>query len=175
MNAYFDAMRRYFDFKGRSTRSQFWLFTLFLLIIGFVAMVIDGSIGSAADTSPGPVFLTVYFLHLVPSLSVSVRRLHDTDRTGWWVLLGLIPIIGQVVLLVWLCSASTAGVNRFGGLPAQSGATPAVGLATGPQSTAPGADLDRLEKLAALKASGAIDDTEFQRLKSDVITRGSGA
>jgi hypothetical protein len=82
-------------------------------------------------------------------------RLHDTDRTGWWVLLGLMLIIGQVVLLVWLCSASAAGVNRFGTLPPQSGATPAVGLATGPLAAPQGADLDPLEKLAALKASGS--------------------
>jgi uncharacterized membrane protein YhaH (DUF805 family) len=170
LNAYFDAMRRYFDFKGRSTRGQFWLFTLAFVIMALVAWVLDSSLLGSSPEEPGFFRPALYLTHFVPSLAVNVRRLHDTDRSGWWVLVGIIPIFGQVMMIIWLCAGSTPGANRFGDQPSAAGSTPALVPRHEPQTASTGVDLDRLEKLAALRASGAIDEQEYQNLKSDIIS-----
>lgn len=172
MNAYLDAMRRYASFSGRSTRSQFWLYTLFFGILLVVAAIVDGVIEGPGNT--GVVSGVVVLAHLIPSLAVTVRRLHDIDRTGWWALIGLIPLLGSIVLLVFSCTASTQGPNRFG---------PPVGeWELAPVSTTrvePGAarvsssvNLDQIEKLAALRASGAIDEEEFKQMKAKALSLG---
>ncbi|MCJ7997999.1 DUF805 domain-containing protein [Rhizobium cremeum] len=167
MSAYLTAMRRYFDFAGRSTRSEFWLFTLALMILMVIAIAVDSAI-----ESPGVLAGLVYVAHVIPSLSVTARRLHDIDRSGWWVLIGFVPLVGSIILLVFACTGGTDAPNRFGvrwGSPMS--ATPApVPVAVGSAATA---SLDRLEKLAALHSSGAIDDAEFQRLKSDLLAKAS--
>ena len=169
VSAYLNAMRRYFDFSGRSTRSQYWLFTLFLLIIGIVAIVIDGAAGLGRLSSGfGPVTALVLLIHLIPSWSLTVRRLHDIGRSGWWVLIGLIPILGVIVMLVFLCTASKPTPNR--GSPTRSEPTayaePPIAVNTGP------ANLEQLERLNALRKTGAIDDEEFGRLKANLLSAG---
>lgn len=162
MTAYFDALRRYFDFSGRSTRSQFWLYTL----TGFVILLVSAAVDIALGFDPEevmPVTGVVNLLHFIPTLAVTVRRLHDTDRTGAWLLLGLVPIVGTVVLLVFLCLPSTTS-NRFG--VSQHDAN-----AFGRNPTHDTMNLDQLEKLASLRASGAIDEAEFGRMKADLLTR----
>ncbi|MET3900677.1 uncharacterized membrane protein YhaH (DUF805 family) [Devosia sp. UYZn731] len=172
MNAYADAMRRYFDLRSRSTRSQFWLFYLVYLVIFMLAAGIDGAMGHLKGNGPAFVIAIVHLFHIIPSIAVSVRRLHDIDRTGWWLLLAFIPIIGTIVLLVWSTTPSTPGANRFG--PKASGSTKeAVAEPPLARQSSVVPDLDRLEKLAALKASGAIDDTEYQMMKSNIISGGS--
>lgn len=171
MSAYLTAMRRYFDFSGRSTRSEFWLFTLAMMILMVIAIAADSAI-----ESPGVLAGLVYAAHVIPSFSVTVRRLHDIDRSGWWVLIGFVPLVGSIVLLVFACTGGTDAPNRFGvrrGSPASPAPAPAaapVPVATG---TAAGAPLDHLEKLVALRSSGAIDDGEFQRLKSGLLGKAS--
>ncbi len=93
---------------GRSIRSEYWYWVLFDIIGSIVASVIDYLLGVPAF---GALFSLVTIL---PSLAVAVRRLHDLDRTGWWILLALIPIIGWIILLIWYCSRGTVGPNRFG-------------------------------------------------------------
>lgn len=112
LNAYFDAMRRYFDFKGRASRSEFWCFTLIVLAIAVLGLILDLALDNGED---GPLFITalVVIPHYIPVLAASVRRLHDIDRTGWWVLIGVIPL-GQLILLIFYCLPSTPGANRFG-------------------------------------------------------------
>ncbi len=99
----------YVNFSGRAIRSEYWLWTLLFLSIGeLVAAGIDRVVGL-------PVTGTAFGLAtLLPSIAVTIRRLHDLDRSGWWLLIGLIPLIGAIVLLVWFCTKGTNGYNRFG-------------------------------------------------------------
>lgn len=150
MNAYLDALRRYFDFSGRSTRSQFWLFTLGFVIVSIIALIVDTAIGSGAVEEPGIVTSLVLIGHLIPSLSVTVRRLHDINRSGWWVLIGLIPLVGSIVLLVFACTASTLGANRFGPHPTGKGETPASAPAPAAQTPSQGTTLSAIAAMAVI-------------------------
>jgi len=104
MNHYMNAMRRYVDFSGRSSRSEFWFFILFYIIIVILATVIDATIlGSQMGQGIGILSGIVMLVHIIPGLAVSVRRLHDIDRTGFWVLLfvlapALIWIVGLLIM-----------------------------------------------------------------------------
>ena len=94
MNNYMSAMRRYVDFSGRSSRSEFWFFVLFYFIIAIIATVIDAVVlGSQMAQGVGILSGIVLLVHLIPSIAVSVRRLHDTDRSGWWILICLVPLM----------------------------------------------------------------------------------
>ena len=116
---YVSAMKKYATFSGRAPRKEFWMFTLIYLIIAFVAGIIDAAVfGSTPDGDTiGIVGAIVALAHLIPSIAVSVRRLHDIGRTGWWVLIAFIPIIGMIVLIVFFCFGSEEGENRFGPNP----------------------------------------------------------
>jgi uncharacterized membrane protein YhaH (DUF805 family) len=110
-----DAVRsvltQYATFTGRARRSEYWWFALANLGLSLVAAIIDAAIGF-------PFFQLVVALGLfVPSLAVAVRRLHDTGRSGWWLLIGLIPLVGAIVLLVFLASDGERGPNRWGPSP----------------------------------------------------------
>ena len=99
----------YVNFSDRACRSEFWYWVLFYTIGLLASVVIDRWI--VGSPLIGPIFLLAVFL---PTLSVSVRRLHDLDRSGWWVLLDLIPLVGCIILLIWFCTKRTDGPNRFG-------------------------------------------------------------
>lgn len=112
---------RYADFKGRSRRSEYWFFTLFSMIILLPAYFI-GVAGAASESGAlTAIGFGIYGLGalalIVPSLAVAVRRLHDTGRSGWWYLIGLVPIIGSIVLLVFFCTDSEPGANQWGPNP----------------------------------------------------------
>ena len=96
----------YFDFRGRSGRSEYWWFLLFVMVVNLVV--------STLDTTNGLIVILVYLGLLIPMLSVQVRRLHDINRSGWWILIAFVPIVGAILLLVWHCSKGTQGDNRFG-------------------------------------------------------------
>jgi uncharacterized membrane protein YhaH (DUF805 family) len=104
--------RNYVNFSGRATRSEFWYWVLFAVLASIAAGLIDialfGLEGSSAIES------LVGLALFLPGLAVSVRRLHDLDRSGWWVLLGLIPLVGVIILIIWNCQRGTIGPNRFG-------------------------------------------------------------
>ena len=105
---------KYATFSGRACRSEYWYFYLFYVIIIMATQFVDSVvIGSNIN------FLTLIWSIAVflPQIAVAVRRLHDIDRTGWWILLGLIPLIGAIILIVWTCKRGTAGSNRFGADP----------------------------------------------------------
>jgi uncharacterized membrane protein YhaH (DUF805 family) len=116
MGAYTNAMRRYFDFSGRTSRSQFWLYILFYVIIVIIAMLIDVYAFGAMERGTPVGILTgiVLLVHIIPSLSAQIRRLHDSDRSGWWWFISFVPAIGGIWLLVLFCFAGTPGSNRFG-------------------------------------------------------------
>ena len=98
---------KYVGFSGRASRSEYWFWTLFTVIASLVAGVIDGAIGL------GFVGAMVSLGLFLPSLAVAVRRLHDLDRTGWWVLIAF-TLIGIILLIVWDCTKGTTGPNSYG-------------------------------------------------------------
>ena len=106
---------KYATFRGRAARSEYWYFMLFTVLIAAVAGVIDAGLFWNAQNSPA--YLIVTLVNFLPGLAVSVRRLHDTDRSGWWWLIVFVPVIGCIVLLIWYCSRGTQGQNRFGSDP----------------------------------------------------------
>ncbi len=121
MNWYIEVMKKYAVFSGRARRKEYWYFALFNFIISIVLIIIDAVIGSF-NPDVGMGFLGgVYALAiLIPSIAVAVRRLHDIDRSGWWLLIGMIPLIGGLVLLFFAVQDSKPGPNRFGANPKES-------------------------------------------------------
>lgn len=121
-----EAVRSGFDhyvkFDGRASRPAFWWWFLFGVLVGIGASIIDAIIGSFGVVS-GLAALAL----LLPNLSVAIRRLHDTDHTGWWVLIGLIPIIGFIVLLIFYLRQSDPGENQYGPPPAEGVPAPTAG------------------------------------------------
>ncbi|KAB2658483.1 DUF805 domain-containing protein [Brucella tritici] len=172
MHHYVNAMRQYAVFSGRATRSQYWLFSLVLFGMLIVALMIDQVFGDTTTDEPaGAITGLVYLAHLVPSIAVGVRRLHDTNRSGWWLLAVFVPLIGQLAVLIFMCLPSSPGRNRFDAMPGYEPHERSAG--TEPATATPAHSLDQLEKIASLRASGAIDEDEFKQLKANVLTRPS--
>jgi uncharacterized membrane protein YhaH (DUF805 family) len=118
MNWYVEALKKYAVFSGRSRRKEYWFFVLFNVLASIVLAAIDGATGSFNPETGMGTLGTIYALAvLLPSLAVSVRRLHDTGRSGWWLLIGLVPVIGAIVLLVFMVQDSKPGENQFGANP----------------------------------------------------------
>lgn len=129
MNWYLKVLKQYFDFSGRARRKEYWMFTLFSVIVAFVLGIVDGLTGATLGTEALGLLGGLYTLAvLVPSIAVGARRLHDVDRSGWWMLIAFIPLIGAIVLLVWACTEGTRGDNRFGPDPKidEAGGVPAM-------------------------------------------------
>ncbi len=116
------ALHKYAVFEGRARRQEYWYFVLFYLISYFVLAVVDEALG-LAWASPrgghhGGLLETLFSLVMfIPSIAVTARRLHDTDRSGWWQLIYLVPLVGFLVMLVFLVLDSQPGSNRFGPNP----------------------------------------------------------
>ena len=115
------AYRNSLTFSGRAIRSEYWWWFLLQIAVSVVIMILEGG-GTSVTTeagyfwhyNAGPLQWFWVLINLLPGLAVSVRRLHDLDKSGWWLLLGLIPFVGAIILLAWLGSKGTAGPNRFG-------------------------------------------------------------
>jgi uncharacterized membrane protein YhaH (DUF805 family) len=108
--------RRYVDFNGRSSRSEFWWWVLFQFIIGYVFALLEVIVGGPMSSMYGLVVGLSWLVNLglfLPSLAVAVRRLHDTGRSGWWYLL-VLTIIGIIPLIIWYATPGTVGDNRYG-------------------------------------------------------------
>ena len=122
MGWYIEALKKYAVFGGRSRRKEYWYFVLFSLIVSLVLSAVDALLGTSGFASNVGLLGGIYGLAIIiPSIAVSVRRLHDIDRTGWWVLISLVPVIGTIVLLVFAVLDGTPGENRFGPNPKASG------------------------------------------------------
>lgn len=118
MNLYFQVLKKYAVFSGRARRKEYWYFFLFNFIVEFVLSFIDGFTGTFSKSIGMGLLGGIYTLAvLLPGIAVSVRRLHDTNRSGWWLLIALIPIIGAIVLLVFMVQGSQKGENRYGPNP----------------------------------------------------------
>jgi uncharacterized membrane protein YhaH (DUF805 family) len=105
--------RNYVTFKGRAPRSEYWYWTLFVVLVTLAGAIVDNALLNSDSGLFGPLISLALFL---PGLAVSVRRLHDLDRSGWWLLL-VLTIVGVIVLLIWACLKGTTGPNRFGADP----------------------------------------------------------
>lgn len=108
----------YAIFSGRAKRAEFWWFFLFCMIVGLMGSVIDAGLGLDAAIGGNGVFTTLIQLAtFLPSIAVGSRRLHDTNRSGWWQLLWIVVFIGWIPLIIWLASTSKNENNRFGDEP----------------------------------------------------------
>ena len=118
MEWYLQALKKYATFEGRARRKEYWFFALFnflaILILGFI----DGMAGTFSQEAEMGLFSGVYWLAIIlPSIAVGVRRLHDIGKSGWWLLIGLIPLVGAIVLLVFAVFDSQRGDNQYGPNP----------------------------------------------------------
>jgi len=112
MEWYLAVLKQYAVFSGRARRKEYWMFALFNLIIAVAIGVVEGVVGS------GGVLGALYALGVfIPNLAVSVRRLHDSNRSGWWLLLAFIPLLGALVLLYFVVQDSSEEENDFGANP----------------------------------------------------------
>jgi uncharacterized membrane protein YhaH (DUF805 family) len=121
-----DAVRsgfnNYANFSGRALRSEYWWWVVFVWIASAVANIIDRALGwrvyettvNGIQQGSGPIAAIVGLALIIPGLAVLVRRLHDTDHSGWWFWLVIIPIIGWIVLIFFLASSGTPGTNKYG-------------------------------------------------------------
>jgi uncharacterized membrane protein YhaH (DUF805 family) len=111
-------LQKYVDFTGRARRSEYWFFFLFSALAGLVGAILDAIFGlrSGIYSGTGPIEGLIHLALLLPSLAVGVRRLHDTGRSGWWLLIGLIPIVGWIILLVFFVQDSQPD-NKYGPNP----------------------------------------------------------
>ena len=118
MSWYLEVLKKYARFDGRAGKKEYWYFSLFSFIIIIVLSVIDMMTGNFNVTVGLGLLSGIYTLAVsIPGIAVSVRRLHDTDRSGWWLLINAIPLIGIIVFLVFTAQAGTPGDNQYGSNP----------------------------------------------------------
>lgn len=123
MNWFMTALRKYAVFSGRSRRREYWFFALFSWLISIGLVIIDLFAGTLSAEAGIGLFSGLFGLAMIiPSLAVSVRRLHDIGKSGWWLLIGFIPIIGAIVLIVFACLDSQPGANAYGPNPKEAAA-----------------------------------------------------
>ena len=118
MEWFMKALKKYAVFEGRAQRKEYWFYILFFILFAIVVSLAENALGLAdPETGSGPLSLVYSLALLVPSIAVAVRRLHDTGRSGWWILIGLIPVAGAIVLIVFYVFDSEPGDNQYGPNP----------------------------------------------------------
>jgi len=115
MNWYLKGLRNYLNFSGRAQRMEYWMFALFNIIFAVVLVIIESILHLEGEIS-GLFGLAI----LIPSFAVAFRRLHDTDHSGWWFFIGMVPIIGLIIFFVFMVQDSQAYENRFGPNPKEA-------------------------------------------------------
>lgn len=116
MDYYVSVLKKYAVFEGRATRSEYWYFALFNLLISVAIGIIESSLLKGSS-----LFGSLYSLALlVPSLAVGARRLHDIGKSGWWMLIALIPIVGWIILIVWYATDTQLASNEYGPNPKEA-------------------------------------------------------
>jgi len=123
MHWYTSVLKKYAVFSGRATRKEYWMFVLFNILIAIALAIVEGILGAVSGTNQSILSVIYSLAVLLPSLGVAVRRLHDTGRTGWWLLLGFIPLIGSIIVIVFLCEDSEPSTNDYGPNPKEMGAS----------------------------------------------------
>lgn len=118
MNWYLQALKQYTVFTGRARRKEYWMFVLFNIIISAALSIVDYFTGTYNSAYSCGLLSGIYALAvLIPGIAVTMRRLHDTGRSGWWILIALVPIIGGIWLLVLMVLDSQPGENQYGPYP----------------------------------------------------------
>jgi uncharacterized membrane protein YhaH (DUF805 family) len=132
MQWYIDVLKKYAVFDGRARRKEYWMFVLFNVLVSIVLSIIDNIIGTTYGAGNTGILSTIYSLAvLLPSIGVGIRRMHDTNRSGWWILINLIPCVGFIWFIVLAAQEGTVGDNQYGPDPkaaerfGQPGAGPA--------------------------------------------------
>lgn len=121
MNWFLNVFKKYATFSGRAQRAEYWYFFLFYILIFIGLSVVDSITGSfSAEAGMGLLGGIFALASLIPSIAVGVRRLHDTGRSGWWLLIALVPLIGAIVLLVFTVQDSAPSDNAYGPNPKAS-------------------------------------------------------
>ncbi|WP_370295061.1 DUF805 domain-containing protein [Rossellomorea marisflavi] len=124
MSWFLKSLKQYADFRGRARRQEYWMFSLFSIIFGlalYFVILISLIIDSMGLGILGFLLFGIYYLAIfVPSLAVTVRRLHDTGRSGWWYFISFVPLAGGIILLVFCCLDSENGNNQWGSNPKNS-------------------------------------------------------
>lgn len=121
MNWYLAVLKKYAVFSGRARRKEYWMFFLFNLLFIIAASMIDHILGITFDgTWYGPFYILYALAVFIPGLAVAVRRLHDVNKSGWYLLISIIPIVGPIIVLIRLCTDSTPGENQYGPNPKDS-------------------------------------------------------
>ena len=118
MKWFLKVLKQYADFSGRARRKEYWMFVLFNIIFGVIIMFLGRALGiTFKEIGYGPLYLLYSLALLIPGLAVAVRRLHDISKSGWMVLISLIPIVGAIWLIVLLATDSVPGENQYGPNP----------------------------------------------------------
>lgn len=118
MSWFLIVLKKYATFSGRAQRAEYWYFVLFYILISVVLTVVDDITGTfSTEFGMGLLSGLLALALLIPSIAVSVRRLHDTGRSGWWLLLVLIPFIGAIVLIIFMVQNSSPDANEYGPNP----------------------------------------------------------
>lgn len=120
MEQFLSVIKNYAQFDGRARRKEYWMFALVYMLLYMALAVLTSIFATISETLAllGGGLTFIFALGLfIPSLAVAVRRLHDTGRSGWWILISMIPIIGAILLLVWLCTDGQSGDNAYGSNP----------------------------------------------------------
>ncbi|MCH7827260.1 MAG: DUF805 domain-containing protein [Bacteroidetes bacterium] len=121
MNWYLQVLKKYADFSGRSRRKEYWMFALFNIIFSVITTILDYVLGTDSSIVNAGLFSIIYGLAIfIPSISVAVRRLHDIGKSGWMLLIAIIPIIGAIWLLVLFVSDSATDENQYGPNPKET-------------------------------------------------------
>ena len=126
MHWYLDVLKKYAVFGGRARRKEYWLFTLFNMIIAYGLLAIDYLVGTDYGSNMGLLYTLYILATLLPSLAVFVRRLHDTGRSGWWFFIGFVPLVGAIILIVFMVLDSQSGSNKYGEDPKSVSTVPTV-------------------------------------------------
>jgi len=159
MNWYLTVLKKYATFSGRAQRAEYWYFVLFNTIVTIILMVLDAMFGTLdAQTGYGLLSGLYALAVFIPSLAVSVRRLHDIGKSGWWLLIALIPLIGAILLLIWFATDSKED-NQYGENPKKGSQTNIINDNS----------IEQLEKLANLKEKGIITEEEFNSKKQELL------
>lgn len=115
MNWYLTVLKRYTVFNGRAGRPEYWYFLLFNVIASIALAILDNVLGLVPKGTNVGVLGAIYSLAVIlPGIAVAIRRMHDINRSGWWVLISAIPIVGWIIFIIWAARESDAGPNQYG-------------------------------------------------------------
>jgi len=113
MRSYFDALLRYFEFSGRTSRAQYWIYNLVVVLVFCAAIAFEYYLDGRMPRSDSPLLVFLSLFHTIPGIAIMVRRLHDIGRSGWWYWLLCVPFAG-ILVMIWMLFASEPGSNQYG-------------------------------------------------------------